>query len=62
MVKQVTNAWQVVNNGEPYWTGFADRDMRTDLSNAGFAYDRTFAEYETLGAGVYYYFGASQAA
>lgn len=62
MVKQVTNAWQVINNGEPYWTGFADRDMRTDLGNAGFAYDRTFAEYEALGPGVYYYFGASKTA
>ena len=25
--KQVTNDWQVRNNGEPFWTGFADTDV-----------------------------------
>ena len=57
MTKQVTNAWQVQNNGEPYWTGFADRDMKTDLVAAGFEADKVFADYEPLGKGVYYFFG-----
>ena len=57
MTKQVTNAWQVKNNGEPFWTGFADRDMKTDLVAAGFEESKVFANYETLGRGFYYFFG-----
>ncbi len=34
--KQVTNAWQVVNNGEPFWVGYADMNMRDELIAAGF--------------------------
>jgi SAM-dependent methyltransferase len=60
MTKQVTNAWQVKNNGEPYWTGFADRDVRADLAEAGFPYDATFGKYEPVGRAVSYFFGASK--
>jgi len=59
MAKQVTNAWQVEHNGEPYWTGFADRDVRKDMEKAGFAYEDTYAKYESVGQGNYYFFGAS---
>jgi ubiquinone/menaquinone biosynthesis C-methylase UbiE len=55
--KQVTNDWQVRNNGEPFWTGFADTDVRQRLVEAGFAPDSVVAEYEPLGAGHYYFFG-----
>lgn len=55
--KQVTNDWQVRNNGEPFWTGFADTDVPAALRAAGFAVDEVVADYEPLGAGHYYFFG-----
>jgi SAM-dependent methyltransferase len=55
--KQVTNDWQVRNNGEPFWTGFADTDVPSLLRAAGFAADAVIADYEPLGAGHYYFFG-----
>ena len=58
--KQVTNAWQVENNGEPYWTGFADRNVKADLEAAGFARENIFASYEPLGQAITYFFGATQ--
>lgn len=60
--KQVTNDWQVRNNGEPFWTGFADTDVRTRLVEAGFAADAVVADYEPLGAGHYYFFGGRRSA
>ncbi len=60
--KQVTNDWQVRNNGEPFWTGFADTDVPALLRGAGFAPDEMLAEYEPLGAGHYYFFGGRRAA
>ncbi len=62
MPKQVTNHWQVVNNGEPFWTGYADTDMRAELIDAGFAADRVFADYEPMGNGEFYVFGGTKAA
>ncbi len=59
--KQVTNDWQVRNNGEPFWTGFADTDVPAALASAGFAPDEVLAEYEPLGAGHYYFFGGRRA-
>ena len=60
--KQVTNDWQVRNNGEPFWTGFADTDVRASLTEAGFAADEIVADYEPLGAGFYLFFGGRRAA
>jgi len=59
--KQVTNDWQVVNNGEPFWTGYADTDMRQALIDAGFDSQQVFADYDPLGAGEYYIFGGVKA-
>jgi SAM-dependent methyltransferase len=59
--KQVTNDWQVRNNGEPFWTGFADTDVRATLMAAGFGADEVVADYEPLGAGHYLFFGARRA-
>jgi SAM-dependent methyltransferase len=59
--RQVTNDWQVRNNGEPFWTGFADTDVRAALEAAGFPRDGVFADYEPLGEGHYYFFGARPA-
>ena len=58
MTSQVTNHWQVVNNGEPFWSGFADMDMREELSRAGFGRDEIFADYDPLGQGYMHVFGA----
>lgn len=57
MTKQVTNHWQVVNNGEPFWTGYADTNMRQALIGGGFGPEHVFAEYDPLGSGEYYIFG-----
>ena len=57
MTKQVTNHWQVVNNGEPFWTGYADTDIRQALIDGGFDPQHVFADYDPLGTGEYYIFG-----
>ena len=59
--KQVTNDWQVRNNGEPFWTGFVDTDVLAALRTAGFAPAEAFAGYEPLGAGQYFFFGGRRA-
>ncbi|MEL7537156.1 MAG: class I SAM-dependent methyltransferase [Pseudomonadota bacterium] len=56
--KQVTNDWQVINNGEPFWTGYADLDMADELTAAGFGDAEVFADYDPLGSGVFHVFGA----
>lgn len=55
---QVTNHWQVANNGEPFWSGFADLNMREELVKAGFAAAEVFADYDALGQGCMHVFGA----
>lgn len=60
--RQVTNHWQVVNNGEPFWTGYADTAMREALIEAGFEPEQVFADYEPLGAGEFHIFGGTRAA
>ena len=62
IAKQVTNDWQVRNNGEPFWTGFADTDVPALLRAAGFTADAVIDDYEPLGAGHYYFFGGRRAA
>jgi SAM-dependent methyltransferase len=57
MPKQVTNHWQVVHNGEPFWTRFADTDIRAALAKAGFADGDIIADYQPMGAGRMYAFG-----
>ncbi|QIG53588.1 class I SAM-dependent methyltransferase [Altererythrobacter sp. BO-6] len=59
--KQVTNAWQVAYNGEPFWRGFAETDVTDAMRAAGFDEDRIFADYIPLGSGDYFMFGASKA-
>ncbi|MEM7611339.1 MAG: class I SAM-dependent methyltransferase [Pseudomonadota bacterium] len=59
--KQVTNHWQVINNGEPFWTGYADMDMGEELVKAGFDAAHVFADYDPLGQGVFHIFGARKA-
>lgn len=59
--KQVTNHWQVVNNGEPFWSGFADMDMREQLVAAGFENEHVFADYDAIGSGEFHVFGGRKA-
>lgn len=57
MTKQVTNSWQIKNNGEPFWGGFVNTDVKTALSKGGFEADNIFDYYVPLGQGDYYFFG-----
>lgn len=57
LIKQVTNNWQVRYNGEPFWTGFVELDMVEQLNAAGFDPNYTFADYEAVGQGSYFFFG-----
>lgn len=60
LADQVMNDWQVRWNGEPFWTGFAERDMRQEIIAAGFEPSRVFAEYRgRAGGNVSYVFGAA---
>ena len=60
MTKQVTNAWQVENNGEPFWSGFVNSDVSENLCASGFEPDKIFTIYEPLGQGEYFLFGAQK--
>ena len=60
MTKQVTNGWQVVNNGEPFWSGFVNTDIGNSLKNAGFIDEKVFEYYVPLGQGDYFFFGAEK--
>jgi len=62
LVKQVTNHWQVRHNGEPFWSGFADLDMKREAIAAGFDPDNAFATYETSGPATFYFFGGRKPA
>lgn len=60
LADQVMNHWQVRWNGEPFWTGFAQRDMRAEIEAAGFFPETVFAEYPSKGPGnAMYIFGAA---
>ncbi|MEM7741963.1 MAG: methyltransferase domain-containing protein [Pseudomonadota bacterium] len=54
LLKQVTNHWQVRHNGEPFWTGFIQTDLKAQLSDAGFDQDDILYVYEPLGPGAFY--------
>jgi SAM-dependent methyltransferase len=60
LADQVMNHWQVLWNGEPFWTGFAQADMAREIVAAGFAAETTFADYvqKPGAAGAHYVFGA----
>ena len=60
MVKQVTNAWQIAHNGEPFWGGFVNMDIPNCLKGAGFDPSQIFDYYVPLGQGDYYFFGAKK--
>jgi len=55
---QVMNHWQVRWNGEPFWTGFAERDMLKEIIAAGFEPDKSFATHNAKPGGATYIFGA----
>ena len=55
---QVMNDWQVRWNGEPFWTAFAERDMKREIVAAGFDEAKSFAEHVARPVGAWYVFGA----
>lgn len=57
LVKQATNDWQVLHNGEPFWTGFVELDMPAELAKAGFDPASLFADYDSAGPATYFFFG-----
>ena len=62
IVDQVLTHWQTKHNGEPFWTQFADLDVKSILCQAGFAPDKVYAEHVAKpGApGHWFVFGASR--
>jgi len=60
--RQVTQHWQVRHNGEPFWTGFVELDMKEELIAAGFDPALAFADYVSAGPATYFTFGGSKAA
>ena len=56
---QVMNAWQDRWNGEPFWSGFAEHDMRKALIAAGFPSESVFAEHVRGGSSFAYVFGSA---
>jgi SAM-dependent methyltransferase len=58
LADQVLNDWQVRWNGEPFWTAFAEHDMKREIVAAGFDESRAFAEHVTRPGGAWYVFGA----
>lgn len=58
LADQVMNDWQVRWNGEPFWTGFAERDMLEEIVTAGFAREQSFVDYAARLGSTMYVFGA----
>lgn len=56
--QQVTHAWQEKYNGEPFWVGFVDTDIGSELTGAGFTKETVFSNYLAPGGGrPYFIFG-----
>ena len=58
LADQVMNDWQVRWNGEPFWTAFAERDMKREIVAAGFDEAQAFATHVLRPGGATYVFGA----
>lgn len=64
LVDQVLNDWQIKYNGEPFWMGFADADLRALMTEAGYPDDCQFVGYRkrTQGQGDWFVHGAQKPA
>ncbi|MEM8936159.1 MAG: class I SAM-dependent methyltransferase [Pseudomonadota bacterium] len=61
LLKQVTNHWQVRHNGEPFWTGFIQTDLKEKLVQSGFDREKVLYAYEGLGpTAAYLIFGGEK--
>lgn len=60
LARQVTNNWQVIYNGEPFWTGFAETKLPPLLQKAGFQAGKVFHNYEQFHSGNYLVFGGQK--
>lgn len=59
LADQVMNDWQVRYNGEPFWMGWADADLKRIMKDAGIPDDAMFAEHMKRGeGGVWFCHGA----
>ena len=58
LADQVMNHWQVDWNGEPFWTGFSEQDMRAQIVAAGFDPALSFADHLAKATGAWYVFGS----
>jgi len=45
LIDQVLNDWQVRNNGEPFWMGWADANVREHMRASGYAENDMIAEH-----------------
>lgn len=62
LVDQVLNDWQIRNNGEPFWMGWAEADLAALMTEAGYPSDSQFVGYRkrTQGAGDWFVHGAQK--
>lgn len=62
LVDQVLNDWQIRNNGEPFWMGWAEADLAALMTDAGYPKDSQFVGYRkrTQGAGDWFVHGAQK--
>lgn len=62
LVDQVLNDWQIRNNGEPFWMGWAEADLTALMTEAGYPKDAQFVGYRkrTQGAGDWFVHGAQK--
>jgi SAM-dependent methyltransferase len=59
LADQVMNDWQVRYNGEPFWMGWADANLKQIMTDHGIPVDASFAEPMKRGeGGVWYCHGA----
>ncbi|MFL2770584.1 MAG: class I SAM-dependent methyltransferase [Rhodospirillaceae bacterium] len=62
LVDQVLNDWQIKNNGEPFWMGFADSDLKLIMTEKGYPKDCQFVGYQPrpMGAGDWFVHGVQK--
>ena len=62
LVDQVLNDWQIRNNGEPFWMGWADSDLASLMDLAGYPKESQFKGYRSrpFGTGDWFVHGAKK--
>ena len=62
LVDQVLNDWQIRNNGEPFWMGWADSDLSELMNLAGYPKNAQFTGYKSrpFGTGEWFVHGVKK--